>query len=490
MRLYVVLRYVGLVLVVLGAFMLASAAVSALYRDDALLILIYSGLVTVLFGVFPMIFVPAPPRITAHEGLLIVVGGWLLSCLFGAIPYILWGGQFSLTNAWFESVSGFTTTGSSILTEIETLPHGLIFWRAATHWIGGLGILMFVLTVLPAMGMAGTAIVRTELSPLAQDNFRQNVKGIVRILFVVYGGLTAAEILALLIARMNLFDAVVHSFATIATGGFSSRNQSIAAYHSPAIEIVLIVFMVLSGMHFGLLFAALTGGLSRLWRSAVLRYYVIAMAVGTAVVTVLVHGQGGSWPGALRASAFQVASVGTSTGFASADSSVWPPLAQMILMVFALQCACAGSTSGGIKTDRIVLFVKGAWRQIRMLQHQRAVITVRLDGKTVENDIVAAAVLYIGLYVLVVVTGGALLTALGMEPLSAFSGAVATTGNVGPGLGTVGSLGNFAHTPELGKWVLTGTMLLGRLEIYGLLMLASPRIWRGAVRDEERFRGR
>jgi trk system potassium uptake protein TrkH len=278
---------------------------------------------------------------------------------------------------------------------------------------------------------------------------------------------------------MNLFDAVVHAFATIATGGFSSRNLSVAAYRSPVIETVIIVFMVLSGMHFGLLFASLTGDRKRLWRSAVHRYYLGAMVAGTALVTILVHDGAGSWLHAFRVSAFQVVSVGTSTGFASADSSVWPPLAQILLMLFALQCACAGSTSGGIKADRVVLFFKGIWRELRRLQHQRAVIPVRMDGKAVEGDVVAAAVLYIGLYVLVVATGGVLLTALGMDPLSAFSGAVATTGNVGPGLGSVGSLENFAHAPEMGKWVLTGTMLLGRLEIYGLLMLVSPRVWRG-----------
>jgi trk system potassium uptake protein TrkH len=481
-RLYVVLRYIGLVLVVLGLFMLASAGVSLLYRDAAVLVLVYSGLVSLLFGVFPMVFVPAAPRITATEGLVIVVGGWLLSCLFGALPYILWGGQFTLTNAWFESVSGFTTTGSSILIEVETLPHGLIFWRAATHWIGGLGILMFVLSVLPAMGMAGTAIVRTEISPLAQDNFRQNVKGIVRVLLVVYGGLTLVEMVALVAVGMNLFDAVTHSFATISTGGFSSRNLSVAAYGSPAIEAVLIVFMVLSGMHFGLLFATLIGGRTRLWESSVVRYYAAAMAGGVALVALMVHGQYGSWPDAFRFSAFQVVSVGTSTGFANADSSVWPPLAQILLMFLALQCACAGSTCGGIKADRIVLFAKGVWRQLRLLQHPRAVIPIRLDGKAVENDVLSAAVLYIGLYVLVVLTGGTLLTILGMDPLSAFSGAVATTGNVGPGLGSVGSLENFAHAPDMGKWILTGTMLLGRLEIYGFIMLGFPRIWRGAAK--------
>jgi len=480
MRLYVVFRYIGLVLVVIGLFMLVSAGVSAIYRDRAFLTLLYSALVTLMFGVFPMLFVPATGRITPSEGLLIVGGGWLLSCLFGALPFILWGGQFSLTNAWFESVSGFTTTGSSILTDIEALPHGLIFWRAATHWIGGLGILMFVLAVLPAMGIAGTAIVRNEMSPLAQDNFRQNAKGTVRVLILIYGGLTLAETIALLVVGMNLFDAVTHSFATIATGGFSSRNASIAAYHSPAIEIVIIVFMVLSGLHFGLLFSTLIQRKTRLWQSSVVRYYVAAMGVGVLLVAVNIHGRYYSgWLDSLRYSAFQIVSVGTSTGFANADSSIWPAFSQILLMFFGLQCACAGSTSGGIKADRFVLFAKGVGKQLRLLKHPRAILPIRLDGRVVEEEVLTSAVLYIGLYLLVVTGGGLLLVLLGMDPLSAFSGAVATTGNVGPGLGSVGSLENYAHAPELGKLVLTGTMLLGRLEIFGLLLLLSPSMWRG-----------
>jgi trk system potassium uptake protein TrkH len=316
---------------------------------------------------------------------------------------------------------------------------------------------------------------RIELSPLARDNFRQNTRETTRILLWVYGGLTLAETLALLVVGMNLFDAVTHSFATIATGGFSTRNLSLAAYQSPAIEGVVMVFMVLSGVHFGLLFSTLFG--RRLfWSSVVFRYYLAALAVGTILVALNLHGLL-PWTESVRHAGFQVLSVGTSTGFASADSSVWPPVAQLLLMIFALQCACAGSTSGGIKADRIVLFAKGVWKQIRLSQHPRAILPLRVDGRTIDDEALAAAMLYVGLYLIVVLVGGVLLMCLGMDPLSAISGTIATTGNVGPGLGSVGSLGNFAHVPTLGKWILTGTMLLGRLEIYGLIMLMVPSVW-------------
>jgi trk system potassium uptake protein TrkH len=329
------------------------------------------------------------------------------------------------------------------------------------------------------MGVAGMVLFRIELSPLARDNFRQSMRETSRILLYVYGGLTLAETIALVAVGMNLFDAVTHSFATIATGGFSPRNASIGAYDSPAIEGVIMLFMLLSGVHFGLLFSTLIQRRGPFWKSVVFRYYVTAILIGVVVVTIALGGQAdNAWIDSVRHGAFQVISLGTSTGFATADSSVWPPLAQIMLMFFALQCACAGSTSGGIKADRFVLFGKGIWKQIRHARHPRAIIPLRVDGKAVDDQALAAAMLYIGLYATIVISGGLLLMVLGLDPLSAFSGTIATTGNVGPGLGTVGSFENFAGVPGPGKWILTGTMLLGRLEIYGLIMLLMPSVWR------------
>ncbi|HDZ10893.1 MAG TPA: TrkH family potassium uptake protein, partial [Bacteroidetes bacterium] len=346
MRLYVIFRYDGYVLLLNAGFLFISAGISAVNGDAALLPLTYSGLLVLLFGLFPLLFVPPIKDITNDEGLAIVVSGWLLSCLVGTIPYVLWGGEFTFTNAWFESVSGYTTTGSSILNNIEALPMGLLFWRNATHWIGGMGIIIFVLSVLPSMGPASMILYRSEMSPVAMESFHYRTKRALQILLSVYVGLTVLESIALVVFGMNLFDAVTTSFATIATGGFSPKNASIAYYHSVPIELIVIVFMVLSGIHFGLLFGTITGNAKNLLKSPVVRYYVLAMLVGIGLSTINLHRLVyQSWWNALRYSSFQIVSVGTSTGFANANSAIWPPLAQLLLVFFTLQCACAGSTS-------------------------------------------------------------------------------------------------------------------------------------------------
>ena len=479
MNLNTVFIYVGIVLLINALFLLISAIISAINADAALRPLLYSALVTALFGVFPLIFVPPSRFITNNEGLIIVILSWLLSCLVGTLPYMLWGGEFNFTNAWFESVSGYTTTGSSILTNIEALPSGLVFWRAATHWLGGMGIIMFVLSVLPSMGIASMVLARVEMSPIAQENFRGNARSTLKVLFYVYVGLTFLEIISLMLCGMSLFDSIIHSFATIATGGFSSKNSSIAHYNSLAIEIVIIIFMILSGMHFGLIFSVFFKRSKNIFKSSIVRYYIFALFIGTILTAINLYGHTfTSFLESLRYSAFQIISVGTSTGFANADSSVWPALSQFLLIFFALQCACAGSTSGGIKADRFVMLGKAVIQQLKLLQHPRAVIPVKIDGTTIHDDVLTKGILFICVYLGIVFFSTLILLVMGVDMLSAFSGVVATTGNVGPGLGTVGSTGNFSHIPVLGKWVLTATMLLGRLEIYGLVIFFQPQIWK------------
>ena len=479
MRVSIVLRYVGLVLLINALFMLIAGLISLMYGGDGFGALLYSAVVTALFGVFPLIFVPTPNRISNNEGLAIVVSGWILSCVVGMIPYILWGGEFTIANAWFESVSGYTTTGSTILIDIEAIPHGILFWRAITHWLGGMGIIMFVLAVLPSLGTAGMILYRNEMSPVAMENFKVNARTTMRIVLGVYVGLTILETAALVIAGMNLFDAVTHSFATIATGGFSPKNASVAYYDSVTIETIILFFMVISGLHFGLIFSFIFERSMNIFKSTIVRYYVLAMVIGTAIVTINVHGTNyDSWGDSLRFAAFQIASVGTSTGFANADSAVWPALSQILLMFFALQCATAGSTSGGIKADRIVMFGKAVIKQIKLLRHPRAIITVKLDNKKLHDDDLSLGVLYICLYIVVVAISGLLVVMLGVDAVEAFSGAIATMGNVGPGLGGVGSVGNFSQIPALGKWIFSGDMLLGRLEIYGMLIFFLPSLWK------------
>lgn len=480
MRIQIVLRYVGFVLLLNALGLLLSAGVSLYYREAASYILLYSALIALLFGSFPLIFVPRADGISNSEGSVIVVAGWLVSCLLGTVPYVLWGSEFNFTNAWFESVSGYTTTGATILTDIEALPKGLLFWRAVTHWLGGMGIIVFALSVIPFMGEGMKVLYHSEMSSLAVDNFDQRARESVRILAKVYIGLTALETAALMLCGIDWFDALTHAFATIATGGFSPKNASIAYYNSFAVEAVVMFFMIVSGIHFALLFAAISGRFKNLWRSPFVRYYLLAQLIGILIVTIdLRSGDYRSFSDALRYGAFQLLSVGTSTGFATADSAVWPPLSQLLLIFFSLQCACAGSTSGGIKADRIVIMAKAIRRQFQQLLHPRGVIPFTLQNRSISRDVAENSVLYIVFYLMIVLVSTALLIALGTTSLEAFSGTVAAIGNVGPGLGRVGSTGNFNHISIAGKWILSAVMLLGRLEIYALVMFFIPRQWRG-----------
>jgi trk system potassium uptake protein TrkH len=472
MRPQVIIRYIGLILLFNSVFLLISAAISAYKFDEGLLPLLYSAIVAALLGIFPIIFVPPNYDIRSDEGFLIVIFSWLLSSMIGALPYVLYGGEFTLTDAWFESVSGYTTTGSTILNNVEALPLGLLFWRSTTHFIGGIGIIVFMLAVVPSISHAYMVLYKSEVSELAADNFQYRTKKTLQIILVVYVGLNLLETIALLLLGVNLFDAITHSFATIATGGFSPKNSSIAFYNSAAIEIVINVFMILSGIHFGLIFAAVTGNIKVIWKSSFVRYYIAAMAVGVILVSTNIHENiYQSWIDSFRYAAFQVISLGTSTGFATADTAVWPSFAILVLIFFSLQCACAGSTSGGIKVDRIVVFLKSVGYQFKLLKHPKSIIAFKIDKSVIDQRVISTSNLYILVYLGVVFLSSIILTYFGVDTVSAFSGSVAAMGNVGPGFSMVSSLGNYSQLPVIGKWILSIVMLVGRLEIYGLLML-------------------
>jgi len=363
--------------------------------------------------------------------------------------------------------------------DIEALPLSLLFWRASTHWIGGIGIIIFVLSVLPFHGIARMVLFRSETSSMVRESFHYRARKAIQILAGIYIGLTLLETVSLLLCGMKFFDAITHSFGTVATGGFSIKNASIAYYNSPLIESVIIVFMILSGIHFALLFSVATGNIGDFWRSSVVRYYLSAMVIGILFTAINVHGSNfQSWADSLRYASFNVVSLGTSTGFATTDTSIWPPFSRVLLIFFALQCACAGSTSGGIKADRIVLLGKSFFRQIKELMHPNAVLPVRVDRQAVDPKLVSNSILYICVYLSIVFISAVLLIMLGVDTKEAFSGSVATMGNVGPGFGTVGTTGNFSQIPESGKWILSLTMLLGRLEIYAFFIFFTPGQWK------------
>ncbi len=479
MRWPIIFRHIGIFLLFDGFFLFFAGLISIYNGENSAIPLFYSALIAVFFGVFPLIYVPRPEDLNAGEGIVIVVFSWVLTCLLGTLPYILWGGEFSFTNAWFESVSGFTTTGSTVLINIEAIPKGLLFWRSATHWIGGVGIILFVLLILPTTSQSKVVLFNIEMSSIAKENFAARMNEIVRILLVVYVGLTLSEVLLLWIFGMDLFDAVNHAFATIATGGFSTKNASIAHFDSLSIEIIIMLFMVLSGIHFGLIFLTIQRKKMNIFTSLVVRYYVLSMLGGILLVSFkLMMENYGPWWISFRAASFQVISLGTTTGFATVDTANWPYFTQLILLFFTIQCACAGSTSGGMKVDRVIIFFKSLSNRLKRLQYPRGVFTVRINGRALSEDLVDSVLVFIITYLFIVTLTALALTGMDVDIFSAFSASAATMGNVGPGFGTVSSLGNFSNIPDPGKYLLSVNMLLGRLEIFGLMTLFFVRFWK------------
>ncbi len=480
MRFSVILRYVGTVMLCLSAIMAVSAGISYVSNDTGFYPLLLSALLTLLLGGFPMIFVSKADSITTKEGFMIVVGSWVVSCVVGMFPYLIWGGEFSLVNAWFESVSGFTTTGASILTNIEALPQGLLFWRTATNWIGGVGVVMFALLILPSLGTNKMALSGIELSSLAKDNYRYRTQMVAKILLTIYIGLTIIATLLLKFSGMRWFDALNHAMSASATGGFSTKNASVGFYDSALIEWVLIAVMFISSLHYGLIYSTFTRKANNIFRSEVVRVYVGIIVGATLLISASLFFVD-IYPDfftSMRKSVFQVVSIITTTGFATADTNVWTPFAVVILIILSMICGCAGSTSGGAKVDRVLLYFKVLVARLRGQQHPNAVIRIRLDGILQEDRQVNTVTLFLTTYFALILLGTLTSTLFGLDLLSAFSSSVAFLGNVGPGFGEVGSLDNYAAMPSMLKVQGSILMLMGRLEIFGFIQFLFIRMWR------------
>lgn len=479
MRIPIVIRHIGMVLLINAIFLFISSFISFVNDETAVFPLLYSALIVMIFGSFPLIYVPSSPNLSTLEGMVTIVFGWLTTCIIGMLPYVMWGGEFTLINAWFESVSGYTTTGSTILKDIEVLPKGLLFWRSSTHWIGGLGVIIFAMLILPQPLTSKLVLVRNEISTIAKSNFQMKATKAVRALAFIYIGLTLLQTLLLWIAGMSWFDAVNHSFATIATGGFSTKNSSIAYFDSISIEIIIMVFMILSGLHFGLLYATILGKRDNIFRSEIVRAFLFVLAIGIMLVTLKLwwSDYGTVWQ-SLRLASFQVVSLGTTTGFATADTPNWPFFTILILIYFTIQCACAGSTSGGLKFDRVLLFFKSIILQIKSLQHPQGVFALKVNHRLVEDSVLQNSLIYILLYLSIILISTLIITFQDIDLMTSFSAAIATIGNVGPGFGSVSSLGNFGALPTFSKFILTINMLLGRLEIFSIISLFFIKSWK------------
>ena len=481
MRFSVVIRYIGIVQLVLAAFMLVAAGISYVSNiDSAYSPLVMSSLLTLLMGCFPLIFVPKTDHISQKEGYCIVVGAWIVSSVVGMFPYLMWGGEFTLLNAWFESVSGFTTTGASILNDIEALPRGLQFWRISSCWIGGVGVVMFALVILPSIGKSKMMLSNVELSSLAKDNFNYRTQTVVRIILSIYIGLTALTLIALKMCGMNWFDALCHAMSACSTCGFSNKNLSIGFFDSAQVEFVLVVAMLVAGMHFGLIYATITRKQNNIFRSEITRSYLMMFAISTILITLSLC-VSSIYPTAissLRHAAFQVASLMTTTGFATADCNTWTPFAMLILIFCSLVCGCAGSTAGGLKVDRMVLALKMLRNKLQSQQHPNAIMRIKVDGYSQDKDMLNSVMVYIVAFLILILIGTFLNTLFGCDLMTGFSATLACASNVGPGFGEVGTMDNYAAMPAVVKLNLSLIMLFGRLEIFGLVQLFFIRWWK------------
>ena len=481
MRINVVIRYVGMVLQFIAAFMFLSAVVSWLNDyDSAYYPLLLSSFITALLGTFPLLFVERVDEISIKEGYGIVVGSWLVACIVGMFPYLIWGGEFTMINAWFESVSGFTTTGASILNDIEYLPRGLLFWRSSSAWIGGVGVVMFALVILPSMGKSRHMLSNVEISTIARDNFHYRSKVIFRILISLYTSFTLITTIALKYAGMTWFDAVTHAMTSCGTCGFSTKNSSIAFWDNPWIEVILIVAMTLSAIHFGILYATITGRKNNIFRSEVVRTFIgmmliISLMIAVSLVAADIYPDFGT---AMRHAAFQVVSISTTSGFATADTNTWTPLAIMLLIFCSVICGCAGSTSGGMKVDRLLIASKVIRNRMKIQLHPNAVIRTKVDGIVQEESTQSLVMTFIVAYIMLVILGTVVYTLFGCDLITGVTASISCISNVGPGFGEIGSMDNFSELPGVLKLNSTLLMLIGRLEIFGFIQLLFIRSWR------------
>lgn len=467
---------VGKALLVSALFMLLSVGVSLLNgRDTGFAPLLISFFITLIVGAFPFIFVKKVPSLSLKDGFVTIVLAWFLSFIFGMLPYVMWGGEFTLVNAWFESVSGYTTTGSTILNDVEALPKSLLFWRSSTHYIGGLGVVVFLLLVMPDASPYRLKLANMELSSLSKDGYRYKSTKVVWIITMVYIGLTLTSFLSLWAAGMSPFDAVNHAFSLAATGGFSTRNMSIAYFNSDLIDFVCIVFMAVSALHFGLIYAVFASRSFKPLNTTVVKYYfasIVFLSLMTAI-SLVTDGGYDSWGKAVKDSFFNVVSYMSTTGFANCDNSTWPWIACVVLIFVSFHCGCSGSTTGGIKIDRLLISFKAIVNEVKRRLHPTSFSHVKMSGHHLADNTVSAVMLYIVLYVFVIFVSIVAVMLCGTDPADAVSGVIASVGSVGPGIGELGSLDNYSAQLTMAKVIYSFDMFLGRLEIFPILIVIS-----------------
>lgn len=463
----------------LSAALLFPMLISFYYREgQALSFFLPAFLSFIVGGILYTFFHRPGESIGNREAFGIVSFGWLGAAVFGALPFLLSGMTYQPGDAFFESMSGFTTTGATVFTQLEAMPKSILFWRAMTQWIGGMGIIVLAIAVLPLLGIGGMQLYHAETPGPQKDRLSPRVQDTAKILWAVYVGMTLVCTFLLMLGGMSFFEAICHAFTTLSTGGFGTRDASMAAFQSPYIEWVIVIFMFLSGVNFSMHFKALKGDARVYLRSEEFVFYAMCTVVATLLITYLNFADAQSFSQVFRDAAFQVVSIATTTGFTTTDYEKWFPGAQMILLILMTMGACAGSTSGGIKIIRILTVFKYGLHQVFRLIHPKAVRSVKIDHKVVPVDVLESVLGLIVLFVGTSLFASVIMADLGMEFMSAGTAVLACIGNVGPGFGSVGPTHNFSDIPQLGKFVLALCMLIGRLEIFTVIVLFFPSFWR------------
>ena len=476
MNIRLVLRVTGRVMQLESAVMLIPLAVALLYRESPAPFL-YSILIILISGTL-LSHLPARRHFFAREGFVAVGLIWILTGVLGGLPFYFSGYFNSFVDCVFESCSGFTTTGSTILTDIESLPKGILFWRSFTHWLGGMGVLVLATAILPSLGVPSHYLTQAESPGPVFSKLVPKQSQTSKILYTIYFAMTSLEVVLLKLAGMPLYDAFIHAFSTAGTGGFSNRNASVGAYGSPVIEMIIAVFALLFSVNFSVYFLVLHRRLKEALKSDELRFFLGVVAAATVVITLDLLPMYQNALESLRYAFFQVASIISTTGFATADYVLWPQLSQLVLVLLMFCGACAGSTGGGVKCSRVLMLLRAIRREIHQIAHPRSVEVVKLDGKVAEESTVHSVLVFVGCYSLILL-GAALVVSLDNTPFDvSFSAALTCLSNVGPGLSAIGPTGNFSGFSDLSKLVLSLCMIVGRLEIFPILVMFSARTWR------------
>lgn len=474
-----VLKSLGTLLICEAVTMIPSLIVSLIYGGQDANSFVITILLLSIIGVFAISIKPESKHIYARDGFAIVALGWLLISFFGALPFVFSGTIPSIVDAFFEASSGLTTTGASVIKDIESVGKGILFWRSFTHWIGGMGVLVMTLAILPSIGTGSLQVMKAESPGPTPGKLVPRLGQTAKILYGIYFAITVAEIILLCIAGMPLYDSMLHSFGTVGTGGFSNKGLSVGYYNNIYIEIIITFFMLACGVNFALYYAMLKGNIKGIFKDGEFKLYIGVVVISIILIALNIHGSMFKSLGeAFRHSSFQVASIITTTGYATTDFNLWPTFSKMILLTLMFIGGCSGSTAGSIKSIRILFLFKIMKRELLKIIHPRAVYTVKYDDKVVEEDTLMEVLAFFFMYMLVFILAVLVISLEGKDALTSISAVTATLGNVGPGFGIVGPMGNFSDLNDLSTGVLSLCMIIGRLEIYPILLLFIPSFWK------------